>query len=247
MSKIFGIIPSRYASTRFPGKPLALIGPPPKKPMFLRVYEQSCLCSELDKVILATDSDRIAQVAERNKVPYIMTKRSHVSGTDRVLEAARKMNINDDDIIIGIQGDQPALHPEMLSQIVEPFKDPKVQVTTLIRDDRRDKFRKDPDSAKIVIDKFNDMLYMSRRGIPFDHQGTSTSYYIHVGICAFRLYALNKFAEFGPSILESVEGLEQLRFIENGIPIRTVKTKHVARGVDRPEDIPIVEKILMER
>jgi 3-deoxy-manno-octulosonate cytidylyltransferase (CMP-KDO synthetase) len=247
-NKIYGIIPSRYKSTRFPGKPLALIGPPPKKPMYLRVYEQASKCSLLDYVVLATDDERIADSARMNDVPFVMTNEGHPTGTDRCLEAANILGVEEGSIIINIQGDQPSMHPQMLYDLIEPFKDSDVNVTTLMRADSRLSHKdSDYDSAKIVLDKFNNMMYMSRLKIPYESTDMISNLYIHVGICAFRLFMLRAFVDLGPSSLELIEGLEQLRFIENGIPIRVAKTNHIARGVDRPEDIPVVEAILRDR
>ena len=247
MNKVIGIIPARYGSTRFPGKPLAMIGPPPHKHMFLRVYEQSKLCPDLDYIILATDNDKIYREAKGHEVPVVLTNVNHPSGTDRCLEAAQILELDDTDIVVCIQGDQPALHPEMLSQVISPFSDSHVVATTLMRMENRKKYLLDPDSAKIVTDNNFDMIYMSRSVIPYTREEDMINLWIHVGICAFRMPTLRRFVELGPGKLESIEGLEQLRFIENKIPLKMVITRHIARGVDRPRDIKIVEKILESR
>ena len=246
MGKIVGIIPARYGSKRFPGKPLVLIGPEPKH-MFVRVYEQSIKCLSLDNVVLATDSEKIYKEARAHQVPVVMTSRLHPSGTDRCLEAADTLGLTDDDIVVNIQGDQPALHPRMLTQLIQPFTDSDVVATTLMRMENRKKYLLDPDSAKVIVDDNYDMIYMSRSVIPYSLNDNRINLWIHVGLCAFTMPTLRKFVEFGPGKLESIEGLEQLRFIENRIPLRVAVTKYIARGVDRPRDVPIVEKIIEDR
>ena len=232
----YGIIPARFGSTRFPGKPLApILG----KPMFWHVYQRASLCPELEKVVLATDSRRIAAAAESHQVPYVMTRPDHPSGTDRVLEAADHLKLPETAVVINIQGDEPALHPEMLSQLVQPFDTKDVQVATLVSpmDPAQ---RSDRDQVKVVIDHQGDALYFSRAAIPHAREDGPAAYYRHIGLYAFRMATLRRFVSLGPGRLERTEKLEQLRLLENGIPIRTVVTHHQSLGVDRPEDIEIV-------
>lgn len=232
--KAHAIIPARYASTRFPGKPLAEIA---GKPMFWHVWNRASQSDFIQSVTLATDDDRIATEAQRYNVPFVMTKPDHPSGTDRVHEAAKLLGLVDDDIIINIQGDEPALHTQCLAQLAELFNDPTVQVATLAR--------KLPceqslsyDVVKVVCAKNGDALYFSRAQIPHDRDGNSSLPYLaHMGIYAFRMGALRRFVALPPSRLEEREKLEQLRFLENNIPIRVALTEHMSPGVDRPEDI----------
>ncbi|MBG3877069.1 3-deoxy-manno-octulosonate cytidylyltransferase [Desulfovibrio oxamicus] len=265
----YGIIPARYASSRFPGKPLADIA---GMPMFWHVYQRAARCPELCKVVLATDDERIAQAAQRLDVPFVMTRPDHESGTDRVYEAACLLGrdlessgaagLPDDAVVVNIQGDEPALDPRMLSQLVAPFAaagdGARVRVATLamVIDAAE---AASPDRVKVVTAANGDALYFSRAAIPFardggapagdaatgpDHSGPE--YLGHVGLYAFRLEALRAFTQLAPSFLERREKLEQLRLLENGIPIRVVRTTFRTHGVDRPEDIGIIINLLGE-
>ncbi len=235
-NKVVGIIPARYGSIRFPGKPLAsILG----KPMFWHVFQRASRCPELEQVVLATDSRRIAAAAEEHRVPYVMTRPDHPSGTDRVLEAAQHLGLAETTVVINIQGDEPALHPDMLSDLIRPFESGDVQVATLIGPLDPDQ-RADRDQVKVVINRDGDALYFSRASIPHARDGQAASYFRHIGLYAFRMAALRRFVALGPGLLEQTEKLEQLRLLENGIPIRTVQTHHRSLGVDRPEDIEIV-------
>ena len=234
----FGIIPARYGSTRFPGKPLAsILG----KPMFWHVFQRASRCPALERVVLATDSRRIAAAAEAYQVPCVMTRPDHPSGTDRVLEAADHLGLPENAVVINIQGDEPALHPERLSDLVRPFTSDAVQVATLISPMAPDQCP-DRDQVKVVVDTRGNALYFSRAVIPHARDGQPAVYYRHIGLYAFRMAALRRFVALGPGLLEQTERLEQLRLLENGIPIRTVLTRHRSLGVDRPEDIAIVSR-----
>jgi 3-deoxy-manno-octulosonate cytidylyltransferase (CMP-KDO synthetase) len=238
----YGIIPCRYHSVRFPGKPLAdILG----KPMFWHVYERASRCPELTRVVLATDDSRIFDSAQALQVPVVMTREDHPSGTDRVLEAAQTLNVEDDAVIVNIQGDEPALEPAMLTDLLFPFQTPGVQVTTLARKiDAAE--AQNPDRVKAVFTGDGTALYFSRAPIPFRQTRQNTPFYVHIGIYAFRLPSLQRFVKLNRSPLEVTEKLEQLRLIENKIPIHIVVTEHLSMGVDRPEDIPIVRKMMME-
>jgi 3-deoxy-manno-octulosonate cytidylyltransferase (CMP-KDO synthetase) len=238
--KRYGIIPARYASTRFPGKPLADIS---GKPMLWHVYQRACLCKDLDQVAVATDDLRIEQAASGLGIPVVMTRSDHISGTDRVLEAAIKLNAPENSVVVNIQGDEPALHPDMISELVHPFSDPAIQVTTLARmiDET---LARSPDVVKVVMDGKNNALYFSRAPIPFPRENELSMFYGHIGLYAFRFSALNKFVSLPPGKLETIEKLEQLRLLENRIPIHVVITSHISFGVDRPEDIEKVKSLL---
>lgn len=238
--KCYGIIPSRFASSRFPGKPLAEIH---GMPMFWHVYQRASQCPELHAVALATDDQRIENAAKKLNVPVIMTRSDHPSGTDRVLEAAIKMDIEDDAVVVNIQGDEPAMQPKMISQLILPFKNPATCVSTLAR--RIDyKDAENPDQVKVVLDGSNDAIYFSRSVIPYPREGASGSFLGHIGIYAFRLNILKQFVSLPVGQIEAIEKLEQLRLLENRIPIHVVETELKSFGVDRPEDIATVSRMI---
>jgi len=238
--KCIGIIPARYASTRFPGKPLAEIS---GKPMFWHVFHRASLCPDMDYVAVATDDTRIEAAAKKLDVPVIMTRDDHPSGSDRVLEAASTLDISDDAVVINIQGDEPALAPDMLTQLLGPFSDPGTEVATLARK-IDDSAAQNPDQVKVVISATGQGIYFSRSLIPYPRDDQSAIFYGHSGLYAFRLNALKQFVKLPPGRLEIIEKLEQLRLLENNIPIRVVITEYESFGVDRPEDIKKVTKLL---
>lgn len=240
--KVHGIIPARYASTRFPGKPLADIK---GKPMFWHVWHRASMCPKLSSVTLATDDERIAQAAQDLGVPYVMTDADLPSGTDRVHQAAGLIGLPDDAVIINIQGDEPTLDPDVLGDLAEAFTDSEVRVATLAHKISAAKAAS-PDRVKLVMAKNGDALYFSRALIPFTRDGETTSgfYWGHIGLYAFRREALVRFVTLAPSGLEELEKLEQLRFLENNIRIRVVITDKGSIAVDNPKDLAYVIKIL---
>ena len=240
LPKCYGIIPARYGSTRFPGKPLAeILG----KPMFWHVFKRADRCPQLSKTILATDDNRIISAAKNLNVPVIKTRDDHLSGTDRVLEAAELLNVPEDAVVVNIQGDEPTLEPDMLTELIRPFISSDVQVTTLARKiDTKE--AKNPDRVKVVFSKSGGALYFSRALIPYYHSEQRREFYGHIGLYAFRMNILRQFVELGPSGLEITEKLEQLRLLENEIPVHVVITEYQSVGVDRPEDLKIVSRIL---
>ncbi len=240
----YAIIPARYDSTRFPGKPLTLIF---DRPMFVHVYERACQCPGLDGVYLATDDERIVQAAEAHSVPVIPTSPEHHSGTDRVMEAAERLGLREQDVVLNIQGDEPALAPQMLAQLMEPLRDDRVQVATLARRIERSE-ADSPHVVKAVLDSQYRALYFSRALIPHHAEGgrSEDRFWGHVGMYGFRVLALKAFTRLGSGYLESTEKLEQLRFLEAGFSIQVVPTQWKSRGVDRPEDIPLVEQLMRQ-
>ena len=235
-----GVIPARYGSTRFPGKPLAeILG----KPMFWHVYRRARRCAALKQVVLATDDERIATAAERHGVPVIMTRKYHPSGTDRVLEAAEQLGVPDSAVVVNIQGDEPALQPQMLTELLTPFETAATRVATLARLVAASE-TDTPDSVKVVFSKSGRALYFSRAFIPFHRDSRPEKVYRHIGMYAFRKGILKKFVALGPSSLEIKEKLEQLRLLENDIPIQVVVTAHRSIDVNRPEDIVAVSRVL---
>lgn len=238
----FGIIPARYESTRFPGKPLAdILG----RPMFWHVYQQASKSRMLGKIFLATDDERIYKSAENLNIPVLMTDKNHKSGTDRVLEAARMINAPQDSVIVNIQGDEPALAPEMLDQLLEPFvSGSNVSICTMARKITR-RQAADKNLVKVVCSSSSRALYFSRSVIPFSHHEDDCLG--HIGIYAFRMKYLEIFSTLGQSSLEKLEKLEQLRLLEADIPIHVVTTEYVNHGVDTHQDLINVIKILQEK
>jgi 3-deoxy-manno-octulosonate cytidylyltransferase (CMP-KDO synthetase) len=236
----YGIIPARYGSTRFPGKPLAeILG----KPMFWHVFKRAGRCPQIFKTVLATDDDRIFLAAKKMDVPVIKTREDHLSGTDRVFEAAELLNVPEDAVVINIQGDEPSLDPDLLTELIRPFISSDVQVTTPARKIDITE-AKNPDRVKLVFSKNGRALYFSRARIPYHHSEQRDEFYGHIGLYAFRMSILRQFVELGPSNLETTEKLEQLRLLENDIPIHVVITQYQSVGVDRPKDLEIVSRIL---
>ncbi|SDP29646.1 3-deoxy-manno-octulosonate cytidylyltransferase [Desulforhopalus singaporensis] len=234
----YAIIPARYQSHRFPGKPLAeILG----KPMFQWVYEQAASCPAFQRVCLATDDDRIFKAAQERSVPVVMTSPDHPSGSDRIMEAAEIMGLEDEAVVINIQGDEPAIDAGILEALIEPFGRPDTQVTTLatsISPEEAD----NPDRVKVVRSREGKALYFSRAKIPH-HRDPGTSednYLLHIGLYGYRLPVLKTFTSLPPSPLESIEKLEQLRLLEAGVAITVVLTDYQGFGVDRPEDIALI-------
>ena len=211
--------------------------------MFWHVFKRASRCPQLSKTILATDDNRIISAAKNLNVPVIKTTNDHLSGTDRVLEAAELLNVPEDAVVINIQGDEPTLDPDLLTDLIRPFISLDVQVTTPARKiDAKE--AKNPDRVKLVFSKNGRALYFSRALIPYHHSDQKDGFYGHIGLYAFRMNILRQFVEFGPSDLEITEKLEQLRLLENEIPVHVVITKYQSIGVDRPEDLKIVSRIL---
>lgn len=241
--KCCGIIPARYSSTRFPGKPLAqILG----KPMFWHVYERARQCPELDRVVIATDDNRIFEAAQSLDVPAIMTRSDHESGTDRVHEAACLLKIPDAGVVVNIQGDEPLLDPEMVSLLIRPFADPEISVTTLVHP-MGPESAENPDRVKAVFAPDQRALYFSRAPIPYPRDVLSASYFCHIGLYGFRKSALDRFVSLPPGRLEQMEKLEQLRLLENGIGIHVEITENKSMSVDRPEDLQQVIAVLEQR
>lgn len=239
--KIYGVIPARYASTRFPGKPLAKIL---NKPMFVHVYERAKRCDKIHEVVLATDHKKIFETAREYNVPVIMTDTSHKSGTDRVYEAVSKLGITEHDIVINIQGDEPLLDPIMLDELIQSFDDNRVEVATLAREISFEE-AVNPNVVKVVLDSHGFAMYFSRAPIPYCSELVKGVKFLgHIGMYGYRFNALKRFVSLPQSQLEKIEKLEQLRLLQNQIPIHVKITKCFCLGVDTPEDLAKVEKIL---
>ncbi len=214
--------------------------------MFWHVYDRARQCVLLQSVTLATDDARIHAAAEKLGVPVVMTAPDHASGTDRVLEAARMIGVNEDEVVVNIQGDEPALEPGMLNELLSPFEQKQTMIATLVSRMSPEEAAS-PDRVKAVVTQDGRALYFSRAMVPFDRSGMPETYHLHIGVYAFRMEALARFGELPPSPLEQRERLEQLRFLENGYDIHVTETKHACHGVDRPEDLETVISILEQK
>jgi len=243
--KIVAFIPARYQSTRFKGKPLALIA---GRPMIQHVYQRSKGCPELDEVYVATDDLRIYECVNEFGGQAIMTDGSHMSGTDRIAEAAEKINLADRDIVVNIQGDQPIFQPSIISDLIRPLtEDPKIPMSTLMHKVKEDRKLHDTNNTKVVVDNNGYALYFSRLPIPFFRdQESNTTHYKHLGIYAYRKEYLLTFTSLSYGTLEEAEKLEQLRALEHGFKIRVVETTSDSIEVDTPQDIKIVEQRLSQ-
>ena len=242
--KFMAIIPARYASTRFPGKPLAVLG---GKTVIQRVYEQ--VSSLLDEVYVATDDERIFQAVEAFGGRAVMTRSDHKSGTDRVEEAAEKIG-SQADVIINVQGDEPFIQPSQIKTLMQLFDAPETQIGTLGKRFENIEGVENPNSPKIVTDNRGFALYFSRSPIPFV-RGKERSEWLanypflkHLGIYAYRREVLREVTQLPQGNLEKAESLEQLRWLENGYRIRVGLTDVETVGIDTPEDLKRAEEFL---
>ena len=244
--KFTAIIPARYASTRFPGKPLAILG---GKTVIQRVYEQAV--SVLDDAYVATDDERILQTVEAFGGRAVMTRSDHKSGTDRIEEAATKIGTTAD-VIINIQGDEPFIHPSQIETLCRLFDDPQTQIGTLGKRFESMEAVENPNSPKIVTDVKGFALYFSRSVIPFirgsqrDEWFGQYPFLKHLGIYAYRREVLGEITKLPQSSLEIAESLEQLRWLQNGYRIRVGETNIETVGIDTPEDLQRAEQLLMK-
>lgn len=242
--KFIAIIPARYASTRFPGKPLAMLG---GKPVIQRVYEQAT--AVLGEAYVATDDERIFQAVEAFGGRAVMTRSDHRSGTDRIEEAAEKIQTNAD-VIINVQGDEPFIQASQIKTLMHLFDDPTTQIGTLGKRFETMEAAKNPNSPKIVCDRRGFALYFSRSVIPFvreKEESTWMEHYPflkHLGIYAYRRKALHEVTQLAQTPLEIAESLEQLRWLENGYRIRVGITDVETVGIDTPEDLQRAEEFL---
>jgi len=247
MQEFLGIIPARYASTRFPGKPLADIN---GKPMILRVLERAE--KALDDIIVATDDQRIFDSVSKAGGKAIITSANHQSGTDRCYEA---LLIHQDethkkyDIVINIQGDEPFIQPEQIEMLMQCFKDPTIDIATLVKVIEDKSLIFDTNKPKVVLNRKREALYFSRSPIPFirgvenDNWFDRHIFYQHIGMYAYRAKALAEITSLETGILEKAESLEQLRWLENGFKIKVALTEHESFGIDTPEDLAHAKKL----
>ncbi len=237
--KIHGIIPARYASTRFPAKALADIA---GKSMVQRVYEQARQASSLNEVVVATDHEAIFSHVQSFGGRVVMTSPDHPSGTDRCFEASQRVGA-DYDFVINIQGDEPFIQPQQIDTLASVLTSAGVQLATLIRkiDDPEALF--DPNKVRVILNVFHEAIYFSRNPIPYVRGAERETwlqkhtFYQHVGMYAYRPDILAEITRLPVSSLEKAESLEQLRWIENGYRIKTAVTAHESMGIDTPEDL----------
>ncbi len=226
------VIPARYSSSRFPGKPLVEIN---GLPMVVRVYRQAIKSELGKKVIIATDDLRIFEIAKKFKCNVEMTSEKHRSGTDRVSEIAIK---NKFEIVVNLQGDEPFIEPDVIDGAIEVLKkDSGADISTPIKKIENGAEIDDENVVKVVFNEKNFALYFSRAPIPFYRDNSEQSYYKHIGLYAFRKNSLEKFVRLKQSKLEKIEKLEQLRALENNMKIKVFQTSYNSISIDTPEDL----------
>lgn len=247
IKRFIAIIPARYASTRFPGKPLALLE---GKPIVQRVYER--VKDEFDETVVATDDERIMECVTHFGGHCIMTSKDHHSGTDRCREAYEKSQ-TECDIVVNVQGDEPFIHTEQIRALKRCFDDAQTEIATLVKPFKEsDGLRAllNPNSPKVVLDKQGHALYFSRsvipylRDVPQEDWLSHHTYYKHIGLYGYRADVLQKITAMERTPLELCESLEQLRWLENGLTITVAETNQETIGIDTPEDLKRAEVFL---
>ena len=244
--KVICIIPSRYESTRFPGKPLAdLWG----KPMIQHVYERVLMAKTVSYAAVATDDERICDAVQKFGGHAVMTSAAHRSGTDRIAEAVSKIDHTDMSVVVNIQGDQPLFEPYQIDEVAKPLlDDPAIPMSTLIYKIQRDEEITHPNAVKVVFDRDHYAIYFSRATIPYVRdRGNRASYYKHHGIYAYRRDFLEIFTQLPEGVLEKLEALEQLRALEHGYKIKVVETLYDSVEVDTPQELERVKCIIAEK
>ena len=242
--KFIGIIPARYASTRFPGKPLALLG---GKPVIQHVYEK--VAAVLEAAYVATDDDRIYDIVKAFGGQVVMTRTDHKSGTDRIEEAIEKIG-GEWDVVVNVQGDEPFVSKSQLDTICHCFDDPTTQIATLGKPFESMEAVQNPNSPKIVVDNMGFAMYFSRSVIPYVRGKEKSSWLTHypflkhLGIYAYRKDVLRQVTQLPQSSLEIAESLEQLRWLQNGFKIKVGTTDVETVGIDTPQDLERAEEFL---
>lgn len=240
--KIVAMIPARYEASRFPGKLLQdLAG----KPVIVRTYEATLSTNLFDEVYVVTDSEKISNVLSDYKIPFIVSKKNHETGSDRIAEAVQELET---DIVINVQGDEPFVNRDILEQLINIYKADiyhQVDVASLVFPLVHQEDINNPNNVKVVLDHDNFALYFSRSPIPFPRDNSSAQYYQHIGVYAFRKNALIQFAQLPMDMLEKTEKLENLRFLYNKMKVKMVITQHKSIGIDTPEDLEKARQKLM--
>ncbi len=232
--QIIGIIPARYASSRFPGKPLIDIQ---GKSMIQRVYEQACQAKSLDNVLVATDDNRIFDHVQSFGGNVVLTSNEHLTGTDRIIEVMSQVEAV---AYINIQGDEPFIQPEQIDKLAAYFKTKnsnQADIATLIRSCDDMELINSTNSIKVTIKQNGEALYFSRSVIPYNRNGTKIKYWKHIGMYGYTRRALQQIETFKSGVFEQIESLEQLRWLENGLAIQTIETNLETVSIDVPEDL----------
>lgn len=232
------MIPARYAATRFPGKLMQLLG---GKSVIRHTYDNTVATGLFDEVIVVTDSEEIFTEITAAGGLAVMSINRHESGSDRIAEAVAEMDI---DIIVNVQGDTPFVKREPLEKLLQQFKDPSVQVASLMQVLAREEDILDPNFVKVTVDKNMNSLFFSRSVIPYPRdKNFPTTYYEHIGVYAFRKQALMNFTQWPMTPLETAEKIECLRYLENGIPLRMVVVDYMGVEIDTPGDLEKAAKL----
>jgi len=228
---IIAAIPARYAATRFPGKLMQMLG---NKTIIRHVYDNTVSTGLFNDVFVVTDSDIIYKEIKDSGGKVIMSKKVHESGSDRIAEAIAEMNI---DVIVNVQGDEPFIKKEPLEKLVRLFNDDSIQVASLMRKISKEEAL-NPNNVKVVTDRSGYALYFSRSIVPYQREEKmNTEYFLHVGVYAYKKDILMNFTKWPQSLLEKIEKLEQLRYLENGIKIKMAETDYNNIAIDTPEDL----------
>ena len=237
--KVLCVIPARYASTRLPGKPLALIA---GKPMIQHVYERACHAVLPQEVVVATDSKIVADAVKEFGGKVMMTSPDHPSGTDRLAEVA--LSYPDIDVIVNVQGDEPMIPPEVIDRLSQAFADDKDLKMATLKTLMGEEDYNNPNAVKVVTDQNGYALYFSRSLLPYPrNRKADFKVYKHVGIYAYRRSFLLSYAAYEPTPLEQIEGLEQLRVLENGQRIKVLESKFQGIGIDTQEDLDAINAL----
>jgi 3-deoxy-D-manno-octulosonate cytidylyltransferase len=239
--KAVAIIPARYHSTRFPGKALAKLL---NKPLIQWVWEAVNNSNLFDQVMVATDSVKIKEAVDNFGGIAILTSKEHQSGTDRIAEVAESL---DCDIIVNVQGDEPLINQKVLFPLLQVMQDTSLPIASLMTPIKDLSLLSNPNLVKVVVDNISNALYFSRSVIPYNRDNIPlVDYWQHIGVYAYRRNALMRLVKLPSGKLEQAEKLEQLRALENGIPIKMIKTEYNGIGVDTPEDLLKLESLLKE-
>ncbi|MGC3791366.1 3-deoxy-manno-octulosonate cytidylyltransferase [Priestia aryabhattai] len=236
--KVIAVLPARYGSSRFPGKPLALIN---NKPMIQHVYQRVKKVSNLDKVVVATDSKKIYDTVLSFGGEVVMTKDTHESGSDRMAEVSKLI---DGDIFLNVQGDEPLIDERLIAEIVEQSKQYNNYVITAKKAIESEEDIENPNVVKVITNQNKEAIYFSRSPIPYNRSDKNITYYKHLGIYCYPKHILQEFVNLPKSQYEEVEMLEQLRLLENGYEMKVLETTYDSIGVDTPEDIKKIENLL---
>lgn len=241
MKKI-AVIPARYASVRFPGKLMQMLG---DKTIITATYQNTVATNLFDEVLVVTDRNIIYDEIKKHGGNVIISHGQHESGSDRIAEAVENI---DCDVILNVQGDEPFVNKEALQSLLNAFDDEAVQVASLMHRLFEQADVQNPNNVKVVVDKNSNALLFSRSVIPFARdENTAANYYKHIGIYAYRKKALLQFTKWQQTPLEITEKLEQLRYLENGIQIKMIETTHASIGIDTPEDLQLARHYFNEQ